>query len=58
MISKHHSDDIKKWILNNLDFIKSQPHSKPKGHRGVVFGMSELQSPTKKKFTVRKKISF
>ena len=58
MISKHHSDDIKKWILNNLDFIKSQPHSKPKGHRGVVFGMSELQSPTKKNLLLEKKFPF
>ncbi len=58
MISKHHSDEIKDWVLKNLDFLKSQPNSKPKGHRGVVFGINELQSPTKKNLLLENNFPF
>ncbi len=52
MITAKYGSSIKDWILDNLDFIKKQPNSKPKGHRGVVFGMPEIQDPDTKELLI------
>ena len=49
MITRTHGEAIKSWVIENLDFIKNQPNSKPKGHRGVVFGLHDLQTSNMKK---------
>lgn len=44
MITKDHGEVVRKWIVENLDFIKSIPGSKPHGYKGVVFGIQDIQS--------------
>jgi len=44
MITSEYGEVIRSWLIENLDFIKKQPNTKPKGHRGVVFGIRDLQS--------------
>ena len=48
MITSSLGVKINNWVLDNLEFIKDQPESTPKGHRGVVFGIQDLQTPKMK----------
>tara|TARA_B100001094_G_scaffold328493_1_gene389027 strand:- start:1722 stop:2276 length:555 start_codon:yes stop_codon:yes gene_type:complete len=43
MINQDSSQRLKSWVLRNIDLIKSQPNSKPKGHKGLVLGLQDLQ---------------
>ena len=44
MITSSLGVKISNWVIENLEFIKAQKDSKPKGHRGVVFGLQDLQT--------------
>jgi hypothetical protein len=48
VITSAHGEAIKSWVLENLDFIKKQPNSNPKGHEGRVLGLRDLQSSQQK----------
>ena len=41
MINQDSSQRLKSWVLRNIDLIKSQPNSKPKGHKGLVLGLQD-----------------
>jgi len=43
MINKESSQRLRSWIFKNLDLIRSQNQS-PRGHKGVVFGLRDLQN--------------
>ena len=43
MINHESSQRLRSWVLKNIDLIKSQPNSKPKGHKGLVLGLQDLQ---------------
>lgn len=52
MITPQYGYNVKSWVLDNLDFIRKQPDSKPKGHKGVIFGMKDLQLPHQKRLLI------
>tara|TARA_R110000737_G_scaffold210799_1_gene228395 strand:+ start:157 stop:711 length:555 start_codon:yes stop_codon:yes gene_type:complete len=58
MISQDHGGVVRKWIVENLDFIKSMPDSKPRGHKGVVFGIQDIQSAAVKRILLEQNFPY
>ena len=48
VITSEYGKAIKSWVIENLDFIKKQPNSKPKGHEGIVLALRDIQSSHQK----------
>tara|TARA_R110000787_G_scaffold104425_1_gene211476 strand:+ start:214 stop:768 length:555 start_codon:yes stop_codon:yes gene_type:complete len=58
MITQDHGEVVRKWIVENLDFIKSMPDSKPRGHKGVVFGIQDIQSTAAKRILLEQNFPY